>query len=73
MRVYSDAVPNPRTVMIHAHNTFTTDRAVMSAWCLYRLALFTVSESDVIVDLIYELLIYHIFCIENSLVVHSSK
>jgi len=37
----SDAIPNPRAMMIHLHDAFIADRAVMSSRWFYYFASFT--------------------------------
>ena len=73
MSVYSNTISNPWTMMIHAHHTFSTYWTVMSARCLDRFTLLAVSVSDIIVYLIDEFLIYHVFSVQYSLVIYSRK
>jgi len=40
----SNAVANPWTVMIHLHDTFAAEAAVMSSGCFYHVAMFTPAE-----------------------------
>jgi len=42
MVLYSDTVSDPRTMMVHSHNTFITERAMMSTRRLDFFASFTV-------------------------------